>query len=101
MYARVTQLEIDTLRASVDEALDRFRETVLPVMRRQPGYCGVYACSTPEGRAVLVSLWSTEEEAAAMNDGGYYESALSDFATMFRAPPGRSYYEVLLSDLAA
>ena len=37
MYARVTLLEIDTLRISVDEALDHFRGSVVPAMQEQPG----------------------------------------------------------------
>ena len=101
MYARVTQLEIDTVRLSVDEVLERFRSEVLPALRQQPDYRGVYAMSTPDGRAVLVSLWATEEAAAGLNDGGWYSTVLSEFATFFRSPPGRSYYEVLVADLPA
>ena len=98
MYARVTQLEIDTLRTSVGELLELFREAVLPELQKQPDYRGVYAMSTPEGKAVLVSLWASEGAAAELNDGGWYSTVLADFATFFRSPPGRSYYEVLVAD---
>jgi len=101
MYARVTQLEIDTLRTSVDEALELFRANVLPSLREQPGYCGVYVMSTPEGQAVLVSLWATKDAAAEMNSGGWYSTVLGDFGTLFRSPPGRSYYEVLVAETPA
>lgn len=99
MYARVTQLEIDTMRTSVDDAIAMFREGVLPGLKDQPGYSGVYAMSTPAGQAVLISFWANEDEAAAVNDGGWYESVLQSYATLFRSPPGRGYYEVLVSDV--
>ena len=34
MFARVTQLEIDIMRTSVDDALERFDAEVLPELRR-------------------------------------------------------------------
>ena len=101
MYARVTQLEIDTMRTNVEDMLDLFRQAVLPNLKEQPGYSGVLAMSTPEGKAVLVSFWASEDAAAARSDGGWYETVLSDFATFFRSPPGRDHYEVLVSDLPA
>jgi hypothetical protein len=41
MHARVTLLEIDTLRTSMTDALERFRSETLPRLRVQPGYLGV------------------------------------------------------------
>ena len=63
MYARLTQFEIDTLRIGLDEALERFQELVLPELRKQPGYAGLYVMRTPEGRGVLLSLWTSEAAA--------------------------------------
>ena len=37
MFARVTQLEIDVMRTSVEEAAGRFDAEVLPELRRRPG----------------------------------------------------------------
>src|SRR5688572_21219690 len=93
MYARTTLLEIDTLRVSVDEALDLFEATVLPRLREQPGFCGLYALTTPEGRAMLISFWESAEEADAGAESGWYPEVLSEF-TIFRSPPGREHYEV-------
>lgn len=101
MYARVTEVEIDTTQVSVDEVLNRFRAAVLPSLQEQPGYQGIYVMGTPEGRAVLLSLWATEQAAVAMHEGGWYFKVLSDFATVFREPPGRSSYEVLVADFPA
>jgi hypothetical protein len=51
MYARVTLIEIDTVRIDPDEAVELFKEAVLPQLRERPGYCGVYGLTTPEGNA--------------------------------------------------
>ena len=37
MYSRVTLLEFDPVRFDVDDALDRFKESVLPELQEQPG----------------------------------------------------------------
>ena len=98
MYARTTLLEIDTVRVRVDEALAQFETSVLPRLREQPGFDGLYALATPDGRAMLVSFWDTAEQADASGDpGSWYPDVLAEFMTMFRSPPGREHYEVRLA----
>jgi hypothetical protein len=94
MYARTTLLDIDTVRVSVDDALELFEATVLPRLRDQRGFRGLYVLTTPEGRAMLVSFWSSAEEADASVETGWYPEVLSEFTTLFRSPPGREHYEV-------
>ena len=94
MFARTTLLEIDTLRSTVDDALVRFDEDVLPRLREQPGFVGLYVLTTPEGRAMLVTFWTTAEQADASGVTGWYPSVLDEFTTIFRSPPGRERYEV-------
>ena len=89
MFSRVTLLEIDTARVSMDDALERFRAGVLPLLREQPGYQGVYVLTTEDGKGVLLSLWSGEEDAEAGLTSGYYGEQIAKFATLFRSPPGR------------
>jgi heme-degrading monooxygenase HmoA len=101
MYARVTLLEIDTVRASLDEGLEVFVEHVLPDLRRQPGYAGVYVLTTPEGKALLMSLWESDEDADASTPHGFYPEQLARHATLFRAPPGRERYEVSFAEAPA
>ena len=50
MIARASLAEIDTVRMSVDEAVELFRESVLPALHEQPGYEGVYVLSRPKDR---------------------------------------------------
>jgi heme-degrading monooxygenase HmoA len=101
MYARVTQLEIDTLRISTDEALALFEEEVLPDLRQQTGYRGIYVLATPDGRGVLISLWDTAEQADAGTSGTTYAETLGRYLTLFKTPPGREHYEVRLADIPA
>lgn len=101
MYARTTLLEIDTLRMAMDDAVAMFEREVLPALRRQPGYRGVYVCTTPEGKGLLVSLWETEAQADAGLAAGFYAETLSQYMTLFKAPPGRESYEVAVADLVS
>jgi heme-degrading monooxygenase HmoA len=101
MHARVTLLEIDVLRTAMEEALARFTAEVLPDLREQPGYRGIIVLTTPEGKAALVSLWDTAEQADADGRSGFYREALARFVTLYAAPPGRERYEVALADLPA
>lgn len=101
MHARVTLLEIDLVRVDLDTALAEFTRSVVPRLREQPGYRGVYAMSTPEGKALLMSLWDSAETADASAEGGFYPGVLSEYAMLFRAPPGRERYEIRYVDLPA
>jgi quinol monooxygenase YgiN len=97
MYSRVTLLEIDTLRTTIPAAVELFEELVLPGLREQEGYEGVVVLANPDGKAMLVSVW--EDEAAAEASAGFASHALADFATMFRSPPGREGYDVVLAEM--
>ena len=98
MYSRVTLLEIDTVRVDLDSALELFRERVLPQLRWQEGYEGVYVLTTPDGKALIMSLWETEE-AAAGDHGRFSDEQLASHMTLFREPPGRERYEVSFADV--
>ena len=98
MYARVTPFEIDTLRISLDEALEQFKALIVPEARKQEGYQGMYVMRTPEGKGLIVSLWSSEEAATAGLTSGYYDEQVAKFVTVFRAPPGREGYEVVFAE---
>ncbi len=95
MYSRVTQLEIDTLRVDLEDAVELYRREIVPRLREQEGFEGVYILATPEGRAVLITFWDTEDAAA---ETPFYSETISKYMTLYRSPPGRESYEVLLAD---
>lgn len=98
MFARVTLVEIDPVRMNPAAAVERFKELVLPELRRQQGYQGVYVLDTPEGKGLLISLWATQEAAQSNVASGYYEAQLAKFVTVFRSSPGREQYEVAFAE---
>ena len=99
MFARVTLFEIDTLRISLDDALARFKELIMPEMQKQEGYEGAYLMRTMEGKGLLMTLWTSEEAASIGLTSGYYDEQVAKFVALFRAPAGREHYEVVLAEV--
>lgn len=99
MYARVTLFELDTVRVSLDRALESFKERILPELRRQDGYAGAYALTTPEGKGLLLTLWTSEAAAQAGVSSGFYDEQLAKFMMLLRTPPGRDHYQVIFADV--
>ncbi len=100
MVARATMAEIDPVRMGVDEAVELFRESVLPALHEQPGYEGVYVLLSPEGQALVLTFWENEEEADAGIAGSrsFYSEQVEKFVTLYRAPPGRETYRVVVAE---
>jgi hypothetical protein len=101
MFARLTLLEIDTLRIDTAAAVELFRRDILDELRRQPGYAGVLVLSTPEGLGALVSFWDSAAAADVDVVGGFYPEVLERYVTLFKSPPGRGRYEVAFAELPA
>jgi heme-degrading monooxygenase HmoA len=100
MIARATMAELDPVRMSVDEAVELFRESVVPALHEQPGYEGVYVLVSPEGQALVLTFWESEAAADAGLAGSrsFYSEQVEKFVTLYRAPPGRETYDVVLAE---
>jgi heme-degrading monooxygenase HmoA len=98
MVARVTLAEVDSVRASVEQALELFRTSVAPTLREQDGYEGCYVLTTPAGQALVITFWRDEDAAEAALQSGYYAEQVSKFGTFYRSPPGRETYHVGIAD---
>jgi heme-degrading monooxygenase HmoA len=101
MFARVTTFEVDTVRVDVSEALERFKELVLPELRKQPGFKGLQVLTTPEGKGMLLSFWESEASAMSGVQNGFYNEQVSKLMMFIKQPPGREHYEVIYSEGAA
>jgi heme-degrading monooxygenase HmoA len=103
MVARVTLAEIDAVRMNVDEAVNLFRESVVAALREQDGYEGVYVLLSDEGKVLAITFWDSEEAADAGIAGSrsFYAEQIAKFVTLYRAPPGREMYEVVVADAPA
>jgi heme-degrading monooxygenase HmoA len=97
MYSRVTLLEIDTLRVDVEDVLHEFEMRILPDVREMPGYEGIAVMVTPEGKGMVVSFWDAEEDVEA--SATLAASAVEEFVTVYRAPPGREHYRVAYAEM--
>ena len=103
MVARVTLAEIDAVRMSVESAVHLFRDSVVPALREQDGYEGVYVLLSEEGKVLALTFWESDEAADAGIAGSrsFYAEQVNKFVTLYRAPPGREMYDVVLADAPA
>jgi heme-degrading monooxygenase HmoA len=101
MVARVTLAEVDTVRMGLDEAVDLYRNSVVPALHDREGYGGCYVLTNPTGKALVLTFWESEEDADAGLASGFYSEQVAKFVTTFRAPPGRETYEVTLAEAPA
>jgi heme-degrading monooxygenase HmoA len=103
VIARVTLAEIDAVRMSIDQAVALFRESVIPALREQDGYEGVYVLLSDEGKVLALTFWESEEAANAGIAGSrsFYSEQIEKFVTLYRSAPGREMYDVVLADAPA
>jgi|SRR5581483_1454113 len=101
MVARVTLAEVDTVRVPLRDAIEVYERSVLPALREQEGYEGSYVLATPEGKAMVITFWTDEELAAAGVESGFYAEQVEKFVTVYRTPPGRELYEVVVAEAPA
>lgn len=93
MNARVTIVQI--LPGKVDEAVDLYRDSVVPAARQQKGCKRVYLLTDRNaGKGISITLWETEADMTAGENSGYYQQQLAKFKDVFGAPPVREAYEV-------
>jgi heme-degrading monooxygenase HmoA len=103
MIARATLAEIDAVRMSVDRAVRLFQESVVPALREQDGYQGAYVLLSDEGKVLALTFWESEEAAEAGLRGtrSFYAEQIEKFVTLYRSPPGREMYDVVVADAPA
>ena len=101
MIARATIAEIDFVRMSLDESVDVFRDSVVAALKEQDGYEGCLVLVSPQGQALALTFWRDEAAADAGLAGGrsFYAEQVDKFVTIYRSPPGRETYDVVLADL--
>jgi heme-degrading monooxygenase HmoA len=88
---------------SVEQAVDLFRGSVVPALREQEGYEGVYVLLSDEGKVLALTFWESDEAADAGLQGSrsFYAEQINKFVTLYRSPPGREMYDVVLADAPA
>ncbi len=93
MFARLITVQAN--KDKIDETIEIYRESVVPVAKSQKGYRGAYLLTDSKtGKGVSITLWDSEEDAIANEQSGYYQEQLDKFKDVFTAPPVREGYEV-------
>ena len=103
MVARVTLAEIDAVRRAPPERIERFKRARSPALQEQEGYEGCYVLLSEEGKVAVITFWTSDEAARASRLSGFYEAQIEKFVDLaiFRAPPGREAYDVVVADAPA
>jgi len=93
MFARLAIGQIKT--ASLDESVKRYEASVLPDMKSQKGFCGVYyLIDRKTGKIIAASLWESEADAVAIETSGFVQAQIDKFQDLLSAPMVREIYEV-------
>jgi hypothetical protein len=87
------------LRIGLPDAIEMFKERVLPRLRGRPECSGVMALATADGKGMLLSFWDTAEAAEEALTSGFYDKQIAAFTLFLRQPPGREHYEVVVDEM--
>ena len=93
MYARVTTTRIQP--GKIEEALGIARDSIAPAAKKQRGFEGFLLLTDPQtGKGIAITLWETEEDLKASEEGGYYREQLGKLAEVLAGQPDREVYKV-------
>lgn len=93
MHARVVDLR--TRPFETKEMVRVYRSEVVPAAREQRGFKGAMLLTDPEtGIALSVTLWETEEDREAGENGGFFDEKIKKFADLLLDAPVRKHYDL-------
>jgi hypothetical protein len=92
MVARVTRVRVNP--DDVDEAVERFDESVIPAAKQEEGFSGALLLVKDDGHALVIDLADTLEHARANERSGFYQSQVAKFADKIVERPTRELYAV-------
>jgi heme-degrading monooxygenase HmoA len=93
MHARVIlgRVKLD----KQDEAINIFKENVMPATKEQKGFSGMHLLTDPDtSKFISITIWETENDMIAGESGGYLQEQLDKIATLFVGPPTIQHYVV-------
>jgi len=94
MHARLvtSQFQLDKL----EEALQLYRESILPEVRQLPGFKGrMVLGDRSKGKVITLTLWESEADARASGEGSaFMQASVAQFAPFYAAPSVIEIYEV-------
>ena len=100
MHVRVATVQVQPDK--VREAMDIFKNSVVPAQKAQKGYQRSYLMTNASsGKAIAISVWESEADMMAGESGsGYYQEQIAKFGSLFTAPPILEHYELSVESSA-
>ncbi len=100
MVVRATEAEIDVVRTNPADAVELFRQSVIPALHDQDGYEGCYVLLSEDGKMLILSFWESNEAARATRVSGFYQEQIEKFSDLvvYRQAPGREAYDVKIAE---
>jgi heme-degrading monooxygenase HmoA len=100
MVVRATEAEIDVVRTNPADAIQVFKQAVIPALHEQEGYEGCYVLLSEEGKVLVLSFWESNEAARATRLSGFYQEQIEKLADLvvYRQAPGREAYDVMIAE---
>ncbi|HET7743641.1 MAG TPA: antibiotic biosynthesis monooxygenase [Gaiellaceae bacterium] len=100
MVVRATEAEIDVVRMNPSDAIERFKEVLVPALREQEGYEGCYVLLSADGKVLVLTFWESDEAAQATRVSGFYQSQIEKLSdiVVYRQSPGRETYDVVVAE---
>jgi len=93
MFARVLKMRLKVDK--IAEATRIFRETVIPLCRKQRGFKGGYYMSDPKtGESLALTLWEREEDMLETESSHFFQEQVARFIPFYAKPPIRTAFEV-------
>jgi heme-degrading monooxygenase HmoA len=99
MYARV--ITAQNQPGKVDEAVQIYRESMLPEARQQPGFKGaMMLVDRSTGKGTSITLWQTVADGQASGTGSaYLQAQIAKAASLLAAAPIVETYEVSIQEV--
>ena len=81
----------------MDEAIAMYRDSVLPLLKEQKGFKGLYwLADRKTDKYTVITLWETEPDMAATETSGLLQDVISKFAPYVAEQTAIDRYEVAL-----
>ena len=93
MHVRAVTVQVQS--GKTQEAIDLFKNSVVPAQKAQKGYQGSYLMTdASSGKALAISLWESEADMLVGESSGYYQEQIAKFGSLFTGSPDLNRYEV-------
>ena len=93
MHVRAVTVQIQP--GKTQEAIDLFKESLVPALKAQKGFQGFYLMTDANsGKGLGISVWETEADMLAVESSGAYQEQVSKFGDVFAGAPALEHYEL-------